>query len=64
MHCYPYYGIGGGDGFDGPRDWDADQFAPNSACIDTLRLALAMLVVIIIRITTSLIIRSNANSNT
>jgi len=28
-------GYGGGDGYNGPRDWTSSQYAPHSQCIDT-----------------------------
>lgn len=28
-------GYGGGDGYDGPRDWNRARFGPSSTCIDT-----------------------------
>lgn len=30
-------GYGGGDGYDGPRDFDSSQYAPGGTCIDTAR---------------------------
>ena len=31
----PGAGYGGGDGWDGPRDFDASQYGPGAKCIDT-----------------------------
>jgi len=30
-------GYGGGDGYNGPRDWTSSRYAPDSQCIDTSR---------------------------
>ncbi|CAK0811444.1 unnamed protein product, partial [Prorocentrum cordatum] len=30
-------GLGGGDGWDGPRDWSVSEYGPGASCIDTAR---------------------------